>query len=108
MKDLFNRRRILGMLPAAALTLFDTYLNNDLRWFYRAQEYPVVRALAALALLNVQEKRSSEDLIPSVRCHLDWLRDHAIGGYSGPAGASAFDSRSAPASCTRPTCPCRR
>lgn len=82
-KDLYNRRRGAGLLPAAALTLFDTYLNNRLRWGYQAQEYPVVRAWAALALMNLQAANAGSGFLPVIRAHLDWLRSHASSGGSG-------------------------
>ena len=89
-KDLFNRSRLAGALPAAALTLFDTYINNRTRWFCQPQEYPIVRALAALALLNLHERRASTRLLASVRAHLQWLREHASPGYSGPCWGIGF------------------
>ncbi|MBL8202150.1 MAG: hypothetical protein JNK40_14370 [Chromatiales bacterium] len=89
-KDLFNRRRRLGLLPAAALTLFDTVVNNRARWFYAKQEYPIVRAWAALALLNLHEREPAPRLLAAVRRHLDWLRQHASPGYSGPCWGIGF------------------
>lgn len=89
-KDLFNRHRRIGLLPAALLTLFDTFINNNSRWGYQAQEYPVVRALAALALMNLHERQASPQLMTAVRGHLDWLRQHVSGGYSGPCWGIGF------------------
>jgi len=89
-KDLYNRHPRVGMLPAALLTLVDTYLNNGLRWGYQAQEYPIVRALAALALLNLHEREASASLLAVVRCHLDWLRHNVTRGYSGPCWGIGF------------------
>lgn len=95
-KDLFNRRRMLGLAPAAALTLFDTYLNNGTRWFYRPQEYPIVRAWAALALLNLHRRRASPGLLALVRRHLQWLRENSCKGYSGPCWGLGFRQAIAP------------
>lgn len=89
-KDLFNRHRGLGLLPAAVLTLFDTGINNGTRWGYQTQEYPIVRALAALALLNLHEREPSPRLVAAARRHLDWLRAHASPGYSGPCWGIGF------------------
>jgi hypothetical protein len=89
-KDLFNRRRGLGMLPAAALTLFDSYVNNRLRLGYQRQEYPIVRALAALALLNIAERSNESSLHAAALIHLEWLRDHSCPGYSGPCWGLGF------------------
>ncbi len=89
-KDLFNRNRHLGVLPAAALTLFDTFINNDARLFYAKHEYPIVRAWAALALMNLHEREPSPRLLAVVRRHLEWLREHASPGYSGPCWGIGF------------------
>lgn len=89
-KDLFNRHRLLAAMPAAALTLFDTYVNNRARWFYRPQEYPIVRAWAALILLKLYERDASVHRLAHVRRHLDWLQDHASPGYSGPCWGLGF------------------
>lgn len=89
-KDLYNKRRWAGLLPAVALTVFDTYLNNRLRLFYQPQEYPIVRAWAVLALLNLQKRKARDDLLQAARRHVDWLLEHAIGGYSGPCWGLGF------------------
>lgn len=89
-KDLFNRQRWLGLLPAAALTVFDTYLNNRLRLFYRPQEYPIVRAWAALVLLNLHRRQPRGELLQATGTHVDWLLAHASQGYSGPCWGLGF------------------
>lgn len=89
-KDLFNRRRNLAIVPAALMTLFDTYINDKARWFYQAREYPIVRAWAALILLNIYRRDKSSELLESVRMHLAWLRDHSCTGYSGPCWGLGF------------------
>jgi hypothetical protein len=76
-KDFFNRHAALGLAPAALLSLFDTYLNNERRRGYRRQEYPIVRAWAALVLLNLHTRQPRRELIDCVRTHLEWLRDNA-------------------------------
>ena len=89
-KDLFNRRRALGLLPAATMALFDMFVNNRARLFYTAQEYPIVRALAALTLLNVSEQHDDPALRTQALTHLHWLRDHTCRGYSGPCWGLGF------------------
>jgi len=89
-KDLYNRHRRIGLLPAAMLTLVDTLFNNTARWGYQAQEYPVVRALAAMALLNLYEREASPQLLAAARRHLDWLRENTSPGYSGPCWGIGF------------------
>jgi len=72
-KKLFNRNRLLGIVPAAVLTLLDVYINNRLRFSYSKQEYPIVRALAALSLLNLYEAERKEEYLEYVKLHLEWL-----------------------------------
>ena len=82
-KALFNRNRWLGLVPAAALTVFDTYVNNRLRLFYSRQEYPIIRALAALALMNLFKEEQSERFLEWTKTHLHWLENHSCTGFSG-------------------------
>ncbi|MGD8556731.1 MAG: hypothetical protein PVJ14_05220, partial [Chromatiales bacterium] len=70
-KHLYNNNQLLGLLPAAGLTVFDTYVNNSARMFYQKQEYPIVRALAAQTLLNLYQNQPSETTLGWVKCHLD-------------------------------------
>lgn len=82
-KRLFNRNRYLGLPAAGVLTVFDKFINNEARCFYQPKEYAVVRALAALSLLNCYEMHPDEQCLSSARRHLDWLLDHSCQGYSG-------------------------
>lgn len=82
-KDLFNRNHLLGLAPAAAFSLFDLFVNNNLRIFYTKQEYPIVRAWAALSLLNLYKVNKQEKMLEYVRMHLDWLIEHSCRGYNG-------------------------
>ena len=59
-KKLYYKNKYLGLLPAGVLTIYDFYINNQLRVGYRKQEYPVVRAQAVLALLNLYKKERDE------------------------------------------------
>ena len=90
-KRLFNHRRSIGLLPAAALTVLDTFLNNRRRLFYTPQEYPVVRALAALSLLNLYCRTPEADLLDVIVPHLNWLVAHTCSGYSGPCWGLDFE-----------------
>ncbi len=72
-KKLFNRSRLAGIVPAALLTLFDVYGNNRFRLSYSRQEYPVVRAFAALSLLNLYRTGQKDEYLQLVKLHLDWL-----------------------------------
>ncbi|MFQ5610167.1 MAG: hypothetical protein ACE5F8_07860, partial [Woeseiaceae bacterium] len=90
-KDLYNRNRAVGLLPAAVLTLFDMYPNNRLRVGYRRREYPIARAWAALTLLNVNRLESRPEDLDHARAHLDWLCEHTCKGFSGPCWGLGFD-----------------
>lgn len=82
-KDLYNRRRFSGTVPAALLAAFDLFINNRRRMFYAPQEYPAVRALAALSLLNLGGGNGAERCLDYARAHLKWLQEHSCTGYSG-------------------------
>jgi len=72
-KKFFNRNRLAGIVPAAALTLFDIYVNNRPRLSYARQEYPIVRAFAALSLMNLYRVEPREEYLTFAKLHLDWL-----------------------------------
>ncbi len=75
-KNGFNKKRYLYFLPAAVLTLFDTFINNKTRLFYKKQEYPVVRAFAALSLLNLYKKEPKQEYLDCAKIHIAWLIDN--------------------------------
>ena len=82
-KNLYNRHRWAALAPAVALAVFDGFVNNRLRLFYCRQEYPVVRALAALSLLNLHRTHPAPRYLEYIRKHLHWLAAHSCGGYKG-------------------------
>ncbi|NVL90274.1 MAG: hypothetical protein HWN69_04655 [Desulfobacterales bacterium] len=90
-KDLFNHNRYIGLFPAAVLALFDTFLNNRFRLFYSRQEYPIVRAIAALSLLNLYCKSREQRHLDFAKKHLQWLADHSCNGYNGYCWGLGFD-----------------
>jgi hypothetical protein len=81
-KQLYNRSPWAGLAPAATLAVFDTFVNNGLRMGYRRQEYPIVRATAALCLLNRYAKGGEQHLLASAGRHVDWLLENSCPGYS--------------------------
>ncbi len=97
MKQLYNRRPWAGLAPAATLTVFDTFLNNGLRMGYRRQEYPIVRATAALCLLNRYAKGGEQHLLASAVRHLDWLVEHSCSGYGSCCWGLGFPYGAGPA-----------
>jgi hypothetical protein len=90
-KDSYNRRPRRTLVPAAALTLFDLFLNNRSRLFYSRREYPIVRALAALTSLNYYEQSREQRYCDEARRHLEWLRENSCVGFSGPCWGLGFD-----------------
>jgi hypothetical protein len=82
-KDLYNRRPRAGLMPAALLTLFDDLVNNRRRLFYSRKEYPIVRAFAALSLLNLYRRNGKRQLLEFAGRHLEWLAAHPCTGYRG-------------------------
>lgn len=82
-KELFYRKRICGILPAALLTLFDHFINNSLRIGYTKQEYPMVRSLAALTLLALYERERNPEQLKKAKEHIDVVIKISSKGYSG-------------------------
>lgn len=89
-KKFYYKNKLVGLLPAGLLTLFDFYINNTLRIFYKKQEYPIVRAQAALALLNLYKKEQNEKYLGYVKKHIDWLLNNYSKGYSGYCWGTGF------------------
>jgi hypothetical protein len=71
--------------------VLDTFLNNRRRLCYTAQEYPIVRAIAALSLLNLYRRTPQGDLLDAIVLHLNWLVAHTCTGYSGPCWGLDFE-----------------
>jgi len=82
-KKLFNRRPRLGLFPAAVFALLDDLMNQKLRVFYIQNEYPIVRAMAALCLLNLYRNNRDSRLLEGAERHLQWLLTNSCRGYSG-------------------------
>ncbi|MDY0168402.1 MAG: hypothetical protein RBS80_17770 [Thermoguttaceae bacterium] len=89
-KDFYNHHPELGLGPAAILTLYDMYVNNRRRWLYRRQEYPIVRAMAVLSLLNLHRASPHRKYLDSAKAHLDWLASHPCSGYNGAGWGLGF------------------
>jgi len=90
-KQLYYRNKYLGLLPAGALTIFDLYINNNLRLGYKKQEYPIVRAQAALTLMNLYKKEPKPVYLEYAKKHIDWLLANSSKGYSGYSWGLNFD-----------------
>ena len=89
-KDLYNRRPLLGLPVVAPLALVDDTFNNGPRWCYRKQEYPIVRALAALTLVAEYRKSGDATAMATARRHLEWLAENTCTGYHGHCWGLGF------------------
>ncbi|MEN6336894.1 MAG: hypothetical protein ABFE01_21775, partial [Phycisphaerales bacterium] len=89
-KRAYTRSRLLGTAPAAAVAAYDTFLNNRVRAGYVRQEYPVVRALAAMCLLNLHQMCPQGHYRDKAREHLAWLTNHQSPGHSGAGWGLGF------------------
>ena len=90
-KKIYYKHNYLGLLPAASLTLYDFYINNELRIGYQKQEYPIVRAQALLSLLNLYKKDKKSIYLEYAKKHVNWLLTHKSEGYSGYCWGTGFD-----------------
>lgn len=82
-KKYYNHHKILALPFAAIATVCDIYVNNRFRAFYRQQEYPIVRAMASLALMNVYKRKECKEHLLFSEKHIRWLLDNSCKGYSG-------------------------
>ncbi len=89
-KKLYNRRPLLGVLPAAMLALFDDLANHKLRWCYSRMEHSSARATAALCLLNLYRRHRHPGLLNDAQRHLKWLATHSCQGFSGQCWGLGF------------------
>jgi hypothetical protein len=89
-KRAFIRSRFLGTVPAAVVAAFDTFVNNRVRAGYIRQEYPIVRALAAMCLLNLYESCPKQLYRDKAREHLAWLMNHQSPGHAGAGWGLRF------------------
>ena len=89
-KKVYYKHKYLGLLPAGALTIYDTYINNSFRVGYKKQEYPIVRAQAVLTLLNLYEEEENILYLEYAKKHIDWLLEHSSKGYSGYCWGTGF------------------
>lgn len=90
-KKIYYKHKYLGLFPAGIFTLYDFYINNKLRFAYTKQEYPVVRAQAAMALINLYKKEKKIIYIEYAKKHIDWLKANSSTGYSGYCWGTGFD-----------------
>lgn len=89
-KDWYNRRPLTALPLVAPLALADNFLNGAARFLYQPAEYPVVRSLAALSLLNLYRASGGTQCLDLVKRHLDWLLENSCRGYSGHCWGLGF------------------
>lgn len=90
-RKIFYKNKWLGLLPAGMLTVYDLYVNNNWRLGYKEQEYPIVRAMAALTLINLYENDNDQEALKYAKVHIDWLITHSSQGYHGCCWGLGFD-----------------
>ena len=79
----YNSNKFLYLIPASILTIFDFFINNNLRLFYEKQEYPIVRAQASIALLNLYQKNQNKIYLHYAKKHIIWLTKNSSIGFNG-------------------------
>ena len=82
-KGFYNKHKRWLLLPAALLTLLDLFFNKLLRLIYVKQEYPIVRAQAAIALLKSYSRNKRPEYKQFAKCHIDWLIENSSSGFGG-------------------------
>ena len=82
-KDFYNKNKKLALLPSVIITLVDLFFNKILRLLYVKQEYPIVRAQAAISLLKSYRNNKKPKYIKFAKCHIDWLIANSSNGFSG-------------------------
>jgi hypothetical protein len=90
-KKLYGKNKYIGLIPAGILSVFDLFFNNKLRLFYSKQEYPIVRAQAAITLLNVYNKTGENKHLDFAKKHIDWLIENYSKGFSGICWGLGFE-----------------
>lgn len=89
-KALYFKNKKIGLLPASFLTIYDTFFNNKLRLLNKKQEYPVVRAFAALSLMNLYEQFNDNKYLEFTEKHIEWLINNYSVGYGGYCWGANF------------------
>ena len=82
-KHFYNKNRDLAFLPSAMLFSLDLFFNKIFRNFYNKQEYPIVRAQAAIILLRIFKKNKNEDYLIFAKKNIDWLINNSSKGFNG-------------------------
>ena len=90
-KDFYNSHRLFGLFPAGTFTVFDMFINNNRRSFYSKQEYPIVRAMAALSLMNLYRIKREDNYLIYARKHVEWLASNYCSGYKGAGWGLHFN-----------------
>ncbi|MDP4129490.1 MAG: hypothetical protein Q8939_04960 [Bacteroidota bacterium] len=82
-KKIYYKSKLLGLLPAAALTLYDFYINNRLRFGYSPRQYPIAHGYRVMIALNLYKKTSDPEYLASAKESLEWLSKNYSRNYSG-------------------------
>lgn len=82
-KELYYQNKLLGFIPAGFLYLVDLLSDSFQKKIFTPQEYPMVRALASLALMACYKRTEKEKYLRQTKLNLDWLTSHYSKGFSG-------------------------
>lgn len=90
-KKIYFKNRLMGIIPAGLVSIFDLFINNKNRFFYSKKEYPIVRAQAGLALINIYIQHNDEKYLKFAKLHIDWLLEHFSRDYTGLSWGIGFE-----------------
>jgi len=83
LKKLYYGKGKISIPIVGPFYLLDIYAPSLIRLFIKPQEYPAVRAFAALIALNYYEMTSEKKFIDLAAESVDWLVANQSPGYSG-------------------------
>ena len=82
-KSGFYKNKLLFFPLASFVSLIDIFINNSTRFFYKNQEYPIVRAQLALTLINIYRITKDDGIIDNIKQQLEWLLQNHIKTVNG-------------------------
>lgn len=83
LKKFYYRRGGIAVPFVAPFFILDAYAPRIVRAFIKPQEYPIVRALAALSALNLHKTTSDHRYLDLAACSIKWLVENRSQGYHG-------------------------
>ena len=90
-KNTYNKNKLAGIFPAAIFEIINLLFNNLLRFFFKKQEFPIVRAQAAITLINLYKVTDELKVINKAEEHIKWLITNFSTGFSGLCWGIGFE-----------------